>query len=48
MGHLSHSSHSIVAGGIFTFPLLSPTLALHLKFTQPQLTTIVLLWGLFP
>ncbi|KAN0133799.1 Major facilitator superfamily domain containing protein [Lactarius tabidus] len=39
----SIAANAIVAGGIFTFPLLSPTLALHLKFTQPQLTTIVLL-----
>ncbi|KAI9466248.1 MFS general substrate transporter [Lactarius psammicola] len=36
-------ANAIFAGGIFIFPLLSPTLALHLKFTQPQLTTIVLL-----
>ncbi len=34
---------SLLAGGIFTFPLLSPGLALHLKFTQPQLTTIAIL-----
>jgi hypothetical protein len=34
---------SLLAGGIFTFPLLSPVLALHLKLTQPQLTTIALL-----
>ena len=45
--HLSFKSFSIFAGGIFIFPLFSPTLALHLKFTQSQLTTIVLLWGLF-
>ena len=32
----------LCAGGIFTFPLLSPALAEHLKLTQPQLTTIVL------
>src|SRR6266702_5984598 len=44
----SFNSFSIFAGGIFIFPLLSPTLALHLKFTQPQLTTIVLLWDLLP
>jgi hypothetical protein len=44
----SSKSFSIIAGGIFIFPILSPTLALHLKFTQPQLTTIVLLWGLLP
>ncbi|KAH9079449.1 MFS general substrate transporter [Lactarius deliciosus] len=36
-------ANAIFAGGIFIFPLLSPVLALHLKFTQPQLTTIVLL-----
>jgi hypothetical protein len=36
-------ANAIIAGGIFIFPILSPTLALHLKFTQPQLTTIVLL-----
>ncbi len=34
--------NSICAGGIFTFPLMSPVLAEHLKLTQPQLTTIVL------
>ncbi|KAH9001232.1 major facilitator superfamily domain-containing protein [Lactarius akahatsu] len=39
----SYKLSSIFAGGIFIFPLLSPVLALHLKFTQPQLTTIVLL-----
>lgn len=34
---------SLFAGGIFTFPLLAPALALQLKLTQPQLTTIALL-----
>ncbi|KAI0273667.1 MFS general substrate transporter [Gloeopeniophorella convolvens] len=40
---LSIAANALFAGGIFTFPLLSPALALHLKLTQPQLTTIVLL-----
>ncbi|KAI5122073.1 hypothetical protein M0805_006056 [Coniferiporia weirii] len=39
---LSIAANALCAGGIFTFPLLSPTLAEHLKLTQPQLTTIVL------
>ncbi|TFK29833.1 hypothetical protein FA15DRAFT_663109 [Coprinopsis marcescibilis] len=34
--------NAVCAGGIFTFPLMSPILASHLKLTQPQLTTIVL------
>ncbi|KAA1474901.1 MFS general substrate transporter [Dentipellis sp. KUC8613] len=38
----SVAANALCAGGIFTFPLLSPSLALHLKLTQPQLTTIVL------
>ncbi|THH20349.1 hypothetical protein EW146_g962 [Bondarzewia mesenterica] len=38
----SIAANALFAGGIFTFPLLAPTLALHLKLTQPQLTTIVL------
>lgn len=37
-----HLMDRLCAGGIFTFPLLSPALAEHLKLTQPQLTTIVL------
>ncbi|KAI0314268.1 MFS general substrate transporter [Amylostereum chailletii] len=43
-------ANAICAGGIFTFPLLSPSLALHLKLTQPQLTTIVLagMMGQYP
>ncbi|KAF8212358.1 MFS general substrate transporter, partial [Mycena galopus ATCC 62051] len=32
----------LCAGAIFTFPLLSPVLAKHVKLTQPQLTSIVL------
>ncbi|EAU88607.2 hypothetical protein CC1G_04313 [Coprinopsis cinerea okayama7 len=34
--------NAIWAGGIFTFPLMSPILAEHSKLSQPQLTTIVL------
>lgn len=30
------------AGGMFTFPLLSPALATYYKFSQTQLTTIIL------
>ncbi|KAI0006067.1 MFS general substrate transporter [Russula compacta] len=40
---LSIAANALSAGGIFTFPLLSPALARHLKLTQPQLTTIALL-----
>ncbi|KAF8478643.1 major facilitator superfamily domain-containing protein [Russula ochroleuca] len=40
---LSIAANALLAGGIFTFPLLSPVLALHCKLTQPQLTTIALL-----
>ncbi|KAF8902028.1 major facilitator superfamily domain-containing protein [Gymnopilus junonius] len=32
----------LCAGGMFTFPLMSPSLAVHLKLTQTQLTTIIL------
>ncbi|KAI0306537.1 MFS general substrate transporter [Multifurca ochricompacta] len=39
----SITANALLAGGIFTFPLLSPALAFHLKLTQPQLTTIALL-----
>ncbi|KDQ60735.1 hypothetical protein JAAARDRAFT_31710 [Jaapia argillacea MUCL 33604] len=39
---LSIGANALCAGGIFTFPLISPALASHLKLTQPQLTTIVL------
>lgn len=39
---LAVAANAICAGGIFTFPLMSPALAQHLKLTQPQLTTIVL------
>ncbi|KAI0065494.1 MFS general substrate transporter [Artomyces pyxidatus] len=46
----SIAANALFAGGIFTFPLLSPALALHLKLTQPQLTTIVLfgMMGQYP
>ncbi|KAJ7582909.1 MFS general substrate transporter [Mycena floridula] len=36
------AANAITAGGIFTFPLIAPALATHLKLSQPQLTTIVL------
>ncbi|KAH8117341.1 MFS general substrate transporter [Phellopilus nigrolimitatus] len=39
---VSIAANALCAGGIFTFPLLSPALAEHLKLTQPQLTTIAL------
>ena len=32
----------LCAGGVLTFPLMSPALATRMKFTQPQLTSIVL------
>lgn len=34
--------NALCAGGIFTFPLMSPVLADHSKLSQPQLTTIAL------
>ena len=34
--------NSICAGGVFTFPLMSPGLATQFNLSQPQLTTIVL------
>ncbi|KAF8894567.1 major facilitator superfamily domain-containing protein [Infundibulicybe gibba] len=47
---VSIAGNALCGGGIFIFPLISPTLALRLKFTQPQLTTIVLagLVGQYP
>ncbi|KAJ6630679.1 MFS general substrate transporter [Mycena sp. CBHHK59/15] len=39
---LSIAANVFCAGGVFTFPLLSPVLAQHAKLTQPQLTSIVL------
>lgn len=39
---ISITANALTAGGIFTFPLISPALVTHLKLTQPQLTTIVL------
>ncbi|KAJ7489823.1 MFS general substrate transporter [Mycena galericulata] len=38
----SIAANALCAGGVFTFPLLSPVLAQHVKLTQPQLTSIVL------
>ncbi|KAJ7156094.1 MFS general substrate transporter [Mycena crocata] len=38
----SIAANVLCAGGVFTFPLLSPVLAQHVKLTQPQLTSIVL------
>ncbi|TFK42691.1 major facilitator superfamily domain-containing protein [Crucibulum laeve] len=38
----SIAGNALCAGGIFTFPLVSPALASNSKLTQPQLTTIVL------
>jgi len=34
--------NALCAGGVLTFPLMSPALAARMKFTQPQLTSIVL------
>ncbi|KAF9001869.1 major facilitator superfamily domain-containing protein [Cyathus striatus] len=39
---LSLSANALFAGGIFTFPLASPAIAVHSRLSQPQLTTIVL------
>lgn len=36
------SSHRLCAGGVYSFPLMSPALVEHLRFSQPQLTTIAL------
>ncbi|KAJ7740720.1 MFS general substrate transporter [Mycena maculata] len=38
----SIAANALCAGGVFTFPLLSPVLAQHAKLSQPQLTSIVL------
>ncbi|GLB35054.1 putative MFS general substrate transporter [Lyophyllum shimeji] len=37
---LSIAANSLVAGGVFVFPVLSPALASILKLSQPQLTTV--------
>jgi len=39
---ISAAANALCAGGVFTFPLMSPALVAHLKLTQPQLTTIAL------
>ncbi|KAF9652841.1 MFS general substrate transporter [Thelephora ganbajun] len=39
---LSIVLNALCAGGVLTFPLMSPALATRMKFTQPQLTSIVL------
>ncbi|KAF9792757.1 MFS general substrate transporter [Thelephora terrestris] len=39
---LSIALNALCAGGVLTFPLMSPALAERMKFTQPQLTSIVL------
>ncbi|KAI0720940.1 major facilitator superfamily domain-containing protein [Cerioporus squamosus] len=36
------AANAICAGGVYSFPLIAPTLVEHLKLSQPQLTTIVL------
>ncbi|RPD66294.1 MFS general substrate transporter [Lentinus tigrinus ALCF2SS1-7] len=36
------AANAICAGGVYSFPLIAPTLLEHLKLSQPQLTTIVL------
>lgn len=35
-------SRSFCAGGMFTFPLMAPALAVHNKLAPAQLTTIIL------
>ncbi|KAH7914976.1 MFS general substrate transporter [Hygrophoropsis aurantiaca] len=47
---VSIAANAICAGGVFTFPLMSPALVTHLKLTQPQLTTIALagMMGQYP
>ncbi|KAF8201667.1 hypothetical protein BJ912DRAFT_512334 [Pholiota molesta] len=37
---------ALCAGGMFTFPLMSPALAAHNKLSQPQLTSIILASGM--
>ncbi|KAK2467003.1 hypothetical protein APHAL10511_001261 [Amanita phalloides] len=39
---LSIAANALCAGGLFTLPLLSPTLMSHLKLSQTQLTTVFL------
>ncbi|KAF5381123.1 hypothetical protein D9615_003866 [Tricholomella constricta] len=39
---ISIAANSLVAGGVFVFPVLSPALASILKLSQPQLTTVAL------
>ncbi|KAK7693640.1 hypothetical protein QCA50_003209 [Cerrena zonata] len=34
--------NALCAGGVYSFPLISPALVRHMKLTQPQLTTIAL------
>ncbi|KZT11258.1 MFS general substrate transporter [Laetiporus sulphureus 93-53] len=38
----SIAANAITAGGIYSFPLISPALVAHMKLTQPQLGTIML------
>ncbi|CAL1704917.1 unnamed protein product [Somion occarium] len=35
-------TNALCAGGVYSFPLISPALVAHMKLTQPQLTTIAL------
>lgn len=39
---ISIAANALCAGGVYSFPLISPGLLNHLKLTQPQLTTIAL------
>ncbi|TCD60535.1 putative monocarboxylate transporter mch1 [Steccherinum ochraceum] len=36
------AANALCAGGVYSFPLISPALVTHMKLTQPQLTTIAL------
>ncbi|TBU65667.1 MFS general substrate transporter [Dichomitus squalens] len=36
------AANALCGGGVYSFPLIAPTLVEHLKLTQPQLTTIAL------
>ncbi|KAI0797721.1 major facilitator superfamily domain-containing protein [Abortiporus biennis] len=38
----SITANALCAGGVYSFPLISPALVKHMKLTQPQLTTIAL------
>lgn len=50
LSSLSIVANAMTSGAIFTFPLLAPQLARHLRLTQPQLSSIALagMMGQYP